>query len=468
MILTRSLINQNLTFEDVGSDWVSCQYTMNDVNDMIHCYKNLLQHTYCCKPGQRVLIALEATAAQVALTLACAELALPIVIVDHDGPVVGSMQEFIENQTQSLLPIDFLFIETHARIHTLPKLAIYRSICNTTVMLEDCEFDHSPNHTVWAQDQTDLVIFASHGKSPRLISHSHDFMSKLSQRNSTQFRGTVGMRFNLQHGSSLATYFLPALMSNKVNVMINFRDQNRNPDYFARMSSYRMDHLMLPYAPMLHSFFESSQDHSNPTLIVYTLGFISPSYAYYVSRKRAQNVVSMFGTGETSGPIFVNRLMPFETFDPRLYHKVDEFYHLSFDENNIMTVRVPEHELTVVTNDCFEQQQGTYRYHGRQDLVRINNWPINIDRYNDLVANLAEKNSYQVIADFVEDKLYLVSWNNELLNKKQLETLNYHLGQDSGWTHSISKHTVLDPEKYDSNTEDILQHFRHAVYNIEV
>ena len=50
----------------------------------------------------------------------------------------------------------------------------------------------------------------------------------------------------------------------------------------------------------------------------------------------------------------------------------------------------------------------------------------------------------------------------------QLQTLNHQLGQDSGWAHKITKHTVLDPAVYAEETEKILQHFRNAVSDIEI
>ena len=464
MILTHQLIGHGLTFQDVGADWKTHQYSTADVVGMVHAYKNLLQHTYHCRPGQRVVIALAASVSQVALMFACAELALTIVIVDHEAPHGGALRDYIYKETQTLLPIDFLFIESQDRLQGHHKFSVYQEICDITVVLQECELDYLPNHTVWAQDNTKLIVFNSSGKScPTVVSHTHNFIVSLALRNSKQFRGTVGMCFNLQHGSSLATYFLPALMSTAVTGMINFQAKESDPEYFVRISKHGMNHLMIPYGSMLFRFFEACQDHANPELIIHTLGFISPSYLSYLNRGRAQNVVSIFGSGETSGAVFVNQLLPFEQFDPRRYHKVDNFYEVSLDDNGIMTVCVPQHNLKVVTNDCFEYQNNSYYYRGRADLVRINNWPVDLDRYNNMVGLIAGKNCSEIVLDLVEDCMYLVTWTAPNLTKQQLDSLNYQLGHTSGWAHKILKYAALDPATYRNNTEQTLQYFRQFV-----
>jgi acyl-coenzyme A synthetase/AMP-(fatty) acid ligase len=446
MIITRDIINPNIKFTDVDADWQEHHYGHSDVCDLINAYKNLLQHKYHCRPGQKAIIGTVPGIEQTAMTFACAELGLIIVINDIVPGATMTMAQHINSMAANLLPVDFFLIETPERLESREKFQACRDISTHTVFLKNVELDYAHNDAVVATENTPVIVCPS---ATKVVYHQHKFIYHLVLRNSQQLFGTVGSYRNLQHGSSLATYFLPSLVSSRTTQCLNFQCRDVEENFWEKLSSYRLNHLMIPYSYLVPFFFNAAKP--NQDLVVYTLSFISPTWAQYIQQGKAKNIVSSFGSTETGGPIFVNQLMPLDQFDPRNLVKVDDFYNITFDSQGFMTVDLPHsNNVSVRTNDKFEfQSNGKYYFHGRSDLVRINGWPIDVNRYNDIANGVAAP--CELIADVVENKIYLAAWQD--ITKQQIDAINYMIDVASAANHRIDKFAKLDQTQFLSGTE---------------
>jgi hypothetical protein len=291
-----------------------------------------------------------------------------------------------------------------------------------------------------------------------LIEHTHHFISLLINRNAKFFFGVVGQAFNLSHGSSLATYFLPALVSKDVTDYVNFSLINTKTviDYT------HLDHLMLPYTDMVTSFLEEYNDSIRNGICLYTLSYIRDEWKDYYTNKKISDVISIFGSNETSGPTLINQLSN-DKFDKQTYYKVDDFYELSI-VNHELVVTMPVYDYAVETKDEFALDGTAYFYLGRIDLFRINGETFHAQIYQKYAKQQVEAD---LVFDFVRNEIYLAIWQDDIELGDKVENINTILKDRSNNKHHISKYKVLDKSYFLSgvklDNELLREYFRNNV-----
>jgi hypothetical protein len=416
MILTRHLINPEIKFTDIDLAGNAQEYDYQTLCARIDGYKNLLQKKYNCQPGQQAIISVLASIDQTALVFACAELAVSTTIIDYADIENCVKTGEIDSKTKLLLPINYCFIDRR-EWDTLPtKLITLNSICNHIVFLNEIELDTAANDIILPNSDSEIMRCISTGPNPKVITHTHEFISGLATRNSKMYSGTAGVIKNLQHGISYATYFLPILLSKNITNIVNFKMSGQSGYKFNDISKFKLTHLMLPYKLSIDNFFNET-DH-NQNLTIHTLASITPSYAESINQGKAKNIVSFFGTAETGGPVFINQLVPVENFDPLKFVKVDNFYQIELDNEKRLNVTLPGYEnYTVNTGDKFDQTENYYYFQPRTDFVRINGRVVDqIKHQHFLDATLL---SADLIYDTVENKIYLALWKGT--DKKNID-----------------------------------------------
>ena len=452
-LITRDIINKNILFKDVNvhnlyqKDKV---YTFSDLDKQINIVKNILQNENQCREGQTVLIGIVPCVLQIATFFACAELGLNVVIADHNRNDNWIDPNYVDPKTQSLLPINYFIVTSDE--HLIPKYKLFYKICEKTVVIKDLESkDASPNNYLGCTENSMLLKCTSSGTTgtAKLVNHNHNFLKRLISRNKTFYYGSVCMAHNLNHGSSPATYFLPALCSEDtkifVSYMITYVTETSRTDELTKFAidkfnKYNFDHLMIPYSYMIDNFLKHG---TYENLNLYTLSTIKQQWVPYFLDKRIKNIISIFGSNETSGPTFINEIAD-HAFEENKYRKIDDFYDIKLIDGNMLEVTMPIYGTKIVTNDLFDRRNNDYYHKGRSDLYRVNGFEVNVNHYTQLVKELLDAD---LIIDTAKDSLYIAVWQGQDV-KKHIEKICEQIKVSSYNIHTINKFAILDKTKF--------------------
>ena len=454
MIVTRELINKTITFRD--SPNTDCPYTFADLSKDIDAYKNLLQHTYNAVTGQSVLIGEQSGRTQLALVFACLELGLTITIVDY-GRTDNFQTDYFDPKTTLLLPIHFFIVST---VSTTNKFAFFDDACETTIVLADVTLDYTSNQTLTATPDTMLLKCTSSGTTgtPKIVHHTHEFIFALAMRNAVMFDGVIGQAFNLSHGSSLATFFLPTLFSENVTDYINFYLLNTENV----LERYSIDHLMLPYPNMIEVFIDQYKKSIHSGINLYSLTYIRSEWKEHTRDGKVKDIISFFGSNETSGPTLINRVS-YEDFNRQRYHVVDDFYGFEI-RNTELIVTLPIYNTKIETKDEFLANDNIFLHLGRNDMHRINGRSFMESSYQRVVK---DKLNSDLVFDAVHNRMYLAVWETDDNLDTKINEIQEVLKQRSDNDHYISKYKVLSYEDFLSgiklDQELLREYFRRHV-----
>jgi len=77
------------------------------------------------------------------------------------------------------------------------------------------------------------------------------------------------------------------------------------------------------------------------------LSTIKKEWIPYVRENKIKDIVSIFGTSETSGPLFLNYATD-ENFIQNKFNLVDDYYKVSFTKNNLLEVDIPVYNKKIL------------------------------------------------------------------------------------------------------------------------
>jgi hypothetical protein len=438
-VLTREIINKNITYKDIFDDR---EYSFDDLSKKIDFFKNLFQeYGVDEKTTKSIVIGFHPGIYQTACIFACFELSIAICIIDYGRSDKFKQYQYMDPKTELLLPIDFFIVFDE---NDTDKFNYFKNVCNTTIVVNQLsKKDYNNNKTVYSTGETVLMRCTSSGTTgtPKIIEHTHEFISHLSVRNSKFYNGTVAVSHNLNHGSSFATFFIPAMNSALVNEILNFNQDISN----IKVKNYlhKIDHVMIPYSYQVLDFLKISS--ANTT--VYTLGPIPLYFLEFYQDNKIKDIISFFGCNETSGPTLINRISSLD-FDSSRYWSIDDFYFI-FLRGNKLQVKLPYYKNKIIdTKDIFRNEnKNLFTFLGRADLMKINGLAVSISDYEQFATQEGIENS-DIICDTTENKIYLAIWQPCDNLDKKIKKINKKLKKYSGDLHFIEKYTFLDKSEF--------------------
>lgn len=453
MIITRELINKNIKFHEIllsrTNEFVLKTYSYTDLCVLIDTYKNLLISKGGRK-GYSAVIGEQISLSQTAFVFACAELGIDITIVDNPhGPTSqeGYFSGMISTKLKLLLPITYLLSSTNDYTVNNDKTRILMDVCRYTVFCQEEPKNQTPNDVIYAQDDTIFLRCTSSGTTgtPKVITHTHDFMSRLIKRNSSMFQGTMGVIANLNHGSSPATFFLPGIVSENVTDIYHIQAAvgQRLAIVLSKLQNLgiNINHIMFPYTYIIDDFFATGQKADQ--CIFYTLSVIKNEWLKFVKQDVVKDIISIFGTNETSGTLMINQATD-DDFTENTYKALDDFYGLIINGKSELEVQMPVYDKVVATNDAFTKIKDKYLHLGRSNLYRINDLEIDVNNYSSL---LKKHGNADIIVDTNKNSIYIVFWDNSM-DASIAKDIDQLMREDSNGLHFISKHAYLDQKDF--------------------
>lgn len=453
MIFSRELLNKNIRYHDFcvvkGSKPLDFQYKSYDyfyLSSLVNAYKNLFL-SKGAKSGNSVVIGTQSRIEQIALVLACSELGIAIAIADVDivedprGPLpIGvkqlepiqakTTQELIKEPYRKMLPIDFFVVKNK---ECTAKFDVFKETCTNTIILDDENLDYTANNIIASTDKT---VFLRCASGTKIIDHTHDFICALVQRNADMFYGKMCMLSNLNHGSSPAVYFLPGLIAVEVTDFYNFREVLMVPPklFMFYLKQYSLDHFLVPYTAWIDEFFKTD-DANIDTCILYTLGIIRKDWVDKFKNK-VKDIISIFGTRESSGPTMLNKASDID-FTENRYTVYDNFYNLHLNKNSELQIAMPIYNTTIATNDIFIVNNNSYTFQGsKNNLYRINDSVVNLELYQTFIDKVMNA---KLVIDNVKDNIYLAVYDASIDNSI-LNELNELMLKTSDGRHRVNKH----------------------------
>lgn len=439
MIISIDSISKNFRlFNDYTKTWQDRSLLI----DFVDHWKIIFVEKNKLKIGDRVGLGFPSTDIYYfSALIAAAELGLTLVVLD-----ISNQNALPKDATQQnkFFPLD-LFLsgrelkpEKHDYYSSNSLQTEYWHVWDSYQTTSSGWWDNPVRSTI--DPDSDLLLCTSSGTTgtPKKVNHTHRFLFNVGQRNSKLFKfdGNVLHIRNLHHGSSLATYFIPSLMSDECqgHFVFNLDSIDSIEQLIRYCIDHDINHIQFPYVTMAERFLKQAADRNYKfnNLTIYILSYINPAWQSLVDQCGGVKIVSVFGCNETSGPLFINTMNAGQTdFDHKTFESTDDFYGFDFNDQDQLLVTLHDYKKSIVMQDAFQRNGNKFRHLGRNDLVRIND--VEVDLFWLLELTKTQNLNAQIILDRDREKLYLAVWDQSdlatLVNQLNLIISNKYNNQ---------------------------------------
>jgi hypothetical protein len=296
-----------------------------------------------------------------------------------------------------------------------------------------------------------LMLCTSSGTTgtPKSVQHTHAFMHRLAKRNAQYFSGSVMHIRNLHHGSSMAVFFLPTLASDTVDLHMGL-GYNIAEEGMCKVANiankFQIKNISFPYTNDIEIFLNECEDrnyHWKDGLNIFTLSYIPGTWKKYFNTVGINQIQSIFGCNETSGPLFVSNMLRDEEFNPKSFTKLDDFYGFTLDKKNMLGVTMPVYEQKIQMNDQFSIVNDKWIHEGREDLIKVNQVEVNLGSLMETPSKF--KIDALCLTDTVYNKIYLAIWEDipDKVADVKTKVIDKDIKRNINKELEISKHAVL-------------------------
>ncbi len=478
-VVSRHIISDNFIGNILS---VNHQFDKSQLVSKIDLWKYILKYRCSAQAGESILVGVQAlNDTYFAIIFAAAELSLKIIIIDYNRDDHFNDTTFYDPKTKLLSPIDiFLHDATPETYEASTKFKFFSSCSNRSYcvlsdidMSIDNDEDFETVKNIFPNPSDILMRCTSSGTTgtPKIVEHSHEFLHKVSIRNSIRFSGQCLHSRNLNHGSSLAVYLLPVFASPSVTENLFLESPTMfNPEkivYFLTILekfAATLEYIIFPYPDHINDFINASKERNIvwPKLNVQTLSYIQDHAKMGIVEGIIKSITSIFGSNETSGPVFLAHIQKGTIGrHSNWFKKVDDFYGITLDSKQMLHVTMPTYDTEIVTNDRFKKTGKFYRHVGRTDLAKINGNIVDLQLINNLNSRNPQAN---ILLDPIKNSIYLIFWNSK---DEQLESYYVNFFKHMFNGAKIDKTAILDRSSFESgvkiDNELLREYFRNYV-----
>jgi acyl-coenzyme A synthetase/AMP-(fatty) acid ligase len=250
--------------------------------------------------------------------------------------------------------------------------------------------------------------------TPKVIEYTHNWLSLLGDYCAKvlgyQSTDRILHLTNLHHGGSSGVFFFPTMQHCQHHYFDHGLDASveKQKDIVNLIVEKQINKVLFPNSLLLDQVLKSmpTVDHD---CCFYSLQANQKSWIQE-SHRTGINIVSIFGSSETLGPIFINTI---DSNTPDIHNVLNYgkplagFYSVEVKHQHLQVLDITG--KVNILNDKFNvDQQGNYYYNSRSDLIRINDVTLEFSDLHRITLTHFDDLSAALLADSTTNKIYLL------------------------------------------------------------
>jgi len=438
-IITRNFINTDIQFvEGLNKDKI---YDLKEFDGAINYWKIVLYDGYNLRPGNKICI-YDSTIGflYTSLFFAAAELGLEVITPPEKATDESGYVEHLEIMTQDQGLFDAAIIDDinqkSSNVASMAsrycKVVIPDSAFFSYKIKDDQLYKHL-SETVFANEDSILVHATTSGSTgiPKPLKYTHKQLHRIAIRNVDVLgytNNSVCHTRNLHHSFILMTHFLPSIHASKNHYSFPVGRWENIREFIELIKQSKITKVAITYKGLIDDVFSiMSKDNEKfeHDISIIVGGFhVSGDFVKLAKQVNIQEILSLFGTNETFGPLFVKHIktdQDFSAYRPDWYPPTDgDFFTITSVGNKIsVTADSIGIKDIVVEDTLIGDNTSGYIHKGRENLFRINEIYFTIPEIHETVVPYCD-GSFDICVDSSNQKLYLAVWSGEV----EFEKLN--------------------------------------------
>lgn len=461
-VITRDFINQRIRFvECLNKDKV---YNIKEFNDTINYWKIILYEGYNLRPGNRICI-YDSTIGflYTSLFFAASELGLEIITPPEKATDESGYVEHLEIMTQEQGLFDAAIIdEINQKSSNVSAMA--QRYCKSIIsdqaffsykIKDDQLYKYLVDNVLCTEDSI-LVHATTSGSTgiPKPLKYTHKQLHRIAVRNIDVLgykNNSVCHTRNLHHSFILMTHFLPSIHASEEHYSFPLGRWENIKEFIELIKQLEISKVAITYKGLIDDVFSimtKSGDRFKHNISIIVGGFhVSNEFIKLVKQVNIQEILSLFGTNETFGPLFVKHIkqsQDLSTYRSDWYPPTDgDFFTITSVENKIsVTADSIGIKDIVVEDTLIGDNIAGYIHKGRENLFRINEIYFTIPEIHETVVPYCD-GDFDICVDASNQKLYLAVWSGAV----EFEKLNQAMKEKFKLL-QFDKYSRLDRDNY--------------------